>query len=291
MAVHPIDGAEQYFTRAYEFGYSFSVEETLRSGGRKRTWAISFASFEPPAGRRRLASSRRRRGGQHHQTSAILTKEAFRAARIPRASRADRGGPPALAASSSSTRESSRSGPRREREGKDQEKEDPGSVVRIDTGQYDPILGRTYHQMGSEARANHKCQGMGQLQALAGPHESVFRLEDTVLPRSAAESDLFDGVAVGLERLKDFTDQPFVAEGLDALRAEVEAANAAFDAGPVEDASAAPRARPCASSGRTRRGLPPTRSSARASSPSPGGGFEKAIALPTESIFSRPRIG
>ncbi len=228
MAVHRIDGVEQYFTRAYEFGYSFSVEETLQKWGKEeilgdfvrllRTLRPDVVVSLPPAGEG---------GGQHHQTSAILTKEAFRAAADParfpeqiaeglrpwqplklysrRAVGSDRG---------------------RERE----EKPDPASLVRIDTGTYDPILGRTYYQMGSEARSHHKCQGMGQLQALAGSHESVFQLEDTVLPKRAAESDLFDGVAVGLDRLKDFTDAAFVTEGIDALRAEVEAANASFDA-------------------------------------------------------------
>ena len=33
LAAHQFDGAEQYFTRAVDFGYSFSVEETLREVG------------------------------------------------------------------------------------------------------------------------------------------------------------------------------------------------------------------------------------------------------------------
>ncbi|MGH9389202.1 MAG: PIG-L family deacetylase, partial [Vicinamibacteria bacterium] len=37
MAVHRIDGVEQYFTRAYEFGYSFSIEETLQKWGKEET--------------------------------------------------------------------------------------------------------------------------------------------------------------------------------------------------------------------------------------------------------------
>ena len=232
MSVHRVDGAEQYFTRAYEFGYSFSVEETLQKWGKEeilgdfvrllRTLRPDVVVSLPLEGEG---------GGQHHQTSAILTREAFRAAADPaRFPEQIAEGLRPWQALKLYSRRAVGPGRGRDRESKEEETEDPASLVRIDTGQYDPILGRTYHQMGSEARANHKCQGMGQLQALAGQHESVFRLEDTVLPRSAAESDLFDGVAVGLERLKDFTDQAFVAEGLDALRAEVEAANAAFDA-------------------------------------------------------------
>ena len=231
MAVHRIDGVEQYFTRAYEFGYSFSVEETLEKWGKEeilgdivrilRTLRPDVVVSLPLTGEG---------GGQHHQTSAILTKEAFRSAADParfpgQLAEGLRPWQPLKLYS----RRAVGLGRGREPNEKD-EKEDPVSLVRIDTGAYDPILGRTYHQMGSEARSNHKCQGMGQLQAGAGPHESAFRLEDSVLPPRARESDLFDGVSVGLDRLKDFTDAAFVGEGLDALRAEVEAANASFDA-------------------------------------------------------------
>ena len=34
LAVHRFDGAEQYFTRAIDFGYSFSVEESIEKWGR-----------------------------------------------------------------------------------------------------------------------------------------------------------------------------------------------------------------------------------------------------------------
>ena len=33
LAVHRFDGAEQYFTRAVDFGYSFSIEETIEKWG------------------------------------------------------------------------------------------------------------------------------------------------------------------------------------------------------------------------------------------------------------------
>ncbi len=229
MAVHRVDGVEQYFTRAYEFGYSFSVEETLHKWGKEeilgdivrilRILRPDVVVSLPPTGEG---------GGQHHQTSAILTKEAFGAAGDParfpeQIAEGLRPWQPLKLYARRAV------GPGREREERG-EKEDPASLVRIDTGAYDPILGRTYHQMGSEARSNHKCQGMGQLQAAPGPHVSVFRLEDSVLPQRAQETDLFDGLEVGLERLKDFTDAAFVGEGLDALRGEVEAANASFDA-------------------------------------------------------------
>ncbi len=231
MAVHRIDGVEQYFTRAYEFGYSFSVEETLQKWGKEeilgdfvrvlRTVRPDVVVSLPPEGEG---------GGQHHQASAILTREAFRAAADPaRFPEQIAEGLKPWQALKLFSRKSVGAGPGREKE----KKEDSETLVRIDTGAYDPLLGRTYYQMGSEARSNHKCQGMGQLQAVSGPHPSAFRLEDSVLPGEvdrASESDLFDGIPGGLDRLKAFSSVPFVLEAIDALGNEIDAANAAYDA-------------------------------------------------------------
>ena len=84
MAMHRIDGAEQYFTRAYEFGYSFSVEETLEKWGKEeiladvvriiRTVRPDVVTHLPTTGEG---------GGQHHQTTGRLTREAFEAAADP----------------------------------------------------------------------------------------------------------------------------------------------------------------------------------------------------------------
>ncbi|MEW6321851.1 MAG: PIG-L family deacetylase, partial [Acidobacteriota bacterium] len=83
-AAHRFDGAEQFFTRAIDFGYSFSVEETLEQWGKEeilgdvvrlirtiRPDVIVGFVFDGEG------------GGQHHQTSSRLTAEAFRAAADP----------------------------------------------------------------------------------------------------------------------------------------------------------------------------------------------------------------
>jgi LmbE family N-acetylglucosaminyl deacetylase len=220
MAVHRVDGVAQYFTRAYEFGYSFSVEETLEKWGKEeilgdivrilRTVRPDVVVSLSPEGEG---------GGQHHQASAILTREAFRAAADPARfpEQIADGLRPWQALKLYSRLRS-------------QEKV---KGVRVDTGVYDPILGRTYYEMGSEARSNHKCQGMAQLRALPGSHDSLWKLEDAVLeaaPIAAEEGDLFDGIPTGLSRLEAFTASDFVKEGLQSLSRDVEAATAAFDA-------------------------------------------------------------
>jgi LmbE family N-acetylglucosaminyl deacetylase len=227
MAAHRIDGVEQYFTRAYEFGYSFSVEETLQKWGREEIlgdFVRILRKLRPDV----VVSLplEGEGGGQHHQASAILTREAFRAAADPARfpEQIAEGLRPWQALKLYSRRSVGTGAGRREKE------DQPASLVRIDTGIYDPLLGRTYHQLGSEARSNHKCQGMGQLEADPGPRESVFHLEDSVLAPRENEGDLFDGIEVGLGRWKDFSDEPFVSLGIDEIQVEIDAASAAFDA-------------------------------------------------------------
>jgi LmbE family N-acetylglucosaminyl deacetylase len=85
MALHRYDGVEQSFGRAYEFGFSFSVEETLEKWGHEDTLGDVvrvLRAFRPdvvltlPL----LGGG----GGQHHQAVARLAREAFRAAADPR---------------------------------------------------------------------------------------------------------------------------------------------------------------------------------------------------------------
>ena len=150
-AAHRLDGAEQYFTRAVDFGYSFSIEETFERWGREeilgdfvrmiRTIRPDVVSALPPGGRG---------GGQHHQASAVLAHEAWHAAADP-----DRfadqiaaglapwqaekfyyrsGFPFGMGAGPPGFR--FRSAP------------DP-DLTTVDLGGYDPLLGATYAEIGS----------------------------------------------------------------------------------------------------------------------------------------------
>src|SRR5690606_36850249 len=83
-AVHRYDGVDQYFTRAYEFGYSFSDEETFQKWGRDeilRDVVRVVRKVRPDV----IVTMPRQSGGggQHHQAAAQLGHEAFRAAADP----------------------------------------------------------------------------------------------------------------------------------------------------------------------------------------------------------------
>ncbi|MFN5885666.1 MAG: PIG-L family deacetylase, partial [Bacteroidota bacterium] len=85
LAARRIDGGEQFFTRAYDFGFSKSPEETLQKWNRDSilsdmVWVIR--NFRPDIIITRFATDGS--GGHgHHTSSAILAEEAFDAAGDP----------------------------------------------------------------------------------------------------------------------------------------------------------------------------------------------------------------
>ena len=218
LAAHRLDGAEQYFTRAVDFGYSFSRDETFEKWGREeilgdfvrliRTIRPDVIAGLSPDGDG---------GGQHHQASAVLVHEAYAAAADPSRfpeqmaeglrpwqarkfyfsagfgfGRGGRGGP----------------GGRGGRGGADGGGATAGGarLTTLDVGLFDPLLGRTYAEIGSHARSMHKCQGMSPLVMLPGAAAARYRLAETTVPGQAdvPERSLFDGVDVSIEGLARF---------------------------------------------------------------------------------------
>src|SRR5579871_4934324 len=83
-AVHRFDGAEQYFTRAVDFGYSFSIEETFEKWGRDEITAdyVRLIRMIRPDVVIALMPTGNG-GGQHHQASAVITHDAVKLAGDP----------------------------------------------------------------------------------------------------------------------------------------------------------------------------------------------------------------
>jgi LmbE family N-acetylglucosaminyl deacetylase len=229
LAAHRLDGAEQFFTRAVDFGYSFSRQETFDRWGEEEILAdfvrlIRAVRPDVVAG----LSPDGQGGGQHHQASAILASEAYAAAadptRFPEQLQAGlrpwqakkfyfstgfgfRGG----------------GGP-------------PPDVTTINLAGYDTLLGRTYAEIGSHARSMHKCQGTSPLIRLPGLATASYRLVHTSISGQADrdESSLFDGIDTSIEGLARFAG-PRPPSGLEAALAEVadlaRQALAAFESG------------------------------------------------------------
>ncbi len=231
-AVHRYDGSEQYFARAIDFGYSFSVEETFRKWGRQETLADyvrMIRTIRPDV--IVTMSPDGEQGGAHHQAQARITGEAFR-----------------LAADPSSFPEQVKEGlrPWQTRKlyyqggfgGRGGAPPPPSGgaqgQVRVASDVYDPLLGQTYAEIGSQARSNHKCQGMAQLLSLpGGGMGGSYRLGDTILTGGAGRSDqaLFDGIDTSLAGLAGFAGASApdaLKSGLAAIAAQVDNAQKAF---------------------------------------------------------------
>ncbi len=87
LAARRIDDAEQFFTRAFDFGYSKSTDEALKIWNHDQiladvVWVIR--NFQPDVIITRFPGDSRA-GHGHHSASAVLAKEAFRAAADPKA--------------------------------------------------------------------------------------------------------------------------------------------------------------------------------------------------------------
>ncbi len=229
LAVHRFDGAEQYFTRAVDFGFSFSIEESIDRWGHDEIlgdFVRHIRAIRPDVVAGFLCGGPG--GGQHHQASTRLTIEAFRAAADParypeqvrdglRPWQARRifctegfaaPGQPAVAASR--------------------------DLLRVNTSGFDPVLGRTYSELGLEARSMHKCQGTSQLLLLPGAsYQRIYRLKDTTIgEQGVAPKDMFDGIDTSLTGLTEFAGPQVpsdLAASLQTVATSIQMASQALD--------------------------------------------------------------
>jgi LmbE family N-acetylglucosaminyl deacetylase len=225
-SAHRLDGAEQLFARAVDFGYSFSVEETFDKWGRDEILAdyVRFVRMVRPDVMVAMSPTGTG-GGQHHQASAQIAREAFDAAADPaRFPDQIAGGlRPWQAKKFYFTRSWGFRG----------EPPPPdATLLALSTEIYDPLLGSTYAELGSEARSMHKCQGMSQLLLLPGQagiprYELVAAADRSLIGR--AETSFFDGLDVSLEGLARYA--PEARDALAGIAGHARGAQEAFDRG------------------------------------------------------------
>ena len=115
----------------------------------------------------------------------------------------------------------------------------------VNTNLYDSLLGRTYAEIGADARSNHKCQGTGGVPALPGFSNNGrggpgggggYQLIDSSIPgqEDKTENSLFDGVDTRLEALAQYAGPnppAALTSALDAIAADAKLARNAFNSG------------------------------------------------------------
>jgi hypothetical protein len=234
LAAHRWDGAEQYFTRAVDFGFSFSPQETLQKWGHDeilgdfvrmiRSIRPDVMVTLPPTGTG---------GGQHHMVSSTLSFEAFTAAADPakfpeqlqqglrpwqvkKLYQPGGGGFGRLGGPGGGGRGRGRGGPpspagqRGASAGGDLPPAPPvdpnAKYATIDTSGYDPLLGCTIGEVGSVAASMHKCQGRSPIQNFGGVSGARYKLAATVIDsqKDKNETSLFEGVDTTLAALLQY---------------------------------------------------------------------------------------
>lgn len=263
LAAHRLDGAEQYFTRAIDFGYSFSPQEVIDKWGRKEIvgdFVRLIRTFRPDVV---LTMNMQGRGGDRaHEATTVLTQEAYKAAADP-------------AMYPEQIKEGLR--PWRARKlymsagfggGRGGRGETPPApttpavkLATVNTAMVDALLCRTYSEIGTDARSSHKCQGTNGLPPLPGAANGRggggggrgYQLVESSIAGQMGkdETSLFDGVDTNLAALAQFAGNNPPGDLTSGLRAISDAAvqaQKAFDegndvgtAGPVETGLAAVR--------------------------------------------------
>jgi LmbE family N-acetylglucosaminyl deacetylase len=189
LAARRVDGAEQFFSRAYDFGYSKSPEEALKTWGHDKilsdvVWIIR--TFKPDVIITRFPTTGE--GGHgHHTASAILAEEAFDAAadatKFPEQLKytsvwqAKRLLWNTFNFGSTNTQNESQ--------------------FKIDVGGYNPLLGKSYGEMAAQSRSQHKSQGFG-VPSQRGISIEYFKL----IKGEPLYNDLFDGIKTGRPIIK-----------------------------------------------------------------------------------------
>jgi LmbE family N-acetylglucosaminyl deacetylase len=173
LAARELDGARQFFTRAYDFGFSKSVEETFRFWPRDSILndVVDVVRRFRPQIIIAVFSGTPADGHGHHQVSAILARQAFDLLRDStwgpqKFYRSTRGEPTA-------------------------------TTLSLPVGTLDPILGQSYFQVAMASRSRHRSQDMGQLQRPGPATAGVALLATKPVPapgNGAGETSVFSGV-------------------------------------------------------------------------------------------------
>ena len=191
LAARKIDGAEQFFSRAFDFGFCKTADEALKTWDHNKilsdaVWVIR--KFQPDIIITRFPPDARA-GHGHHAASAILAEEAFYAAADPLKfpEQLKLGVQPWQARrllwntfnfGGTNTTDSTQ--------------------FTIDISAYNPLLGKGYGEIAAESRSQHRSQGMGSLKQRGRSVEFFTRTAG-----DTPHKDIMDGVVTNWQRIQE----------------------------------------------------------------------------------------
>jgi len=173
-----LDGAEQYFTRAFDYGFSKTLAEAKEKWDEKIVLCDAvraIRAFRPLVVVSRFSGTSADGHGQH-QFSGYISPLAVRAA-----------------ADSSQCQDAGQSWQVQKFYVSQGFRSTAEPGLKINTGQYDFLLGRSYFEIAMEGRSQHKTQEQGVLE-LKGEKISGVNLIDNYVQKVEKETSIFDGV-------------------------------------------------------------------------------------------------
>ncbi len=210
LAARRIDGGQQFFTRAIDFGFSKSAAEAFEVWGRENVFSDVvkiFRQYQPDVIITRFPPDERA-GHGHHTASAVLAGEAFDAAAnaevFPEQAK-EHGTWQATRLYTNTGRWWNR----------DINENTPGVIV-LNVGGYNPLLGKSYTEISALSSSQHKSQGWGRRGERGYQPEFLEFMKG-----EKAATNIFDGIDTTWKRVK----------GGEKIQALVEKAITAFDEG------------------------------------------------------------
>ena len=209
-----LDGGEQFFTRSFDYGFSKTRAEAAAKWDEQVVLGDMvrvIRTFRPFVVYARFSGTPQDGHGQH-QMAGYLTPLAFRAAADPsqfpdQIAEGLRPWQPKKLYRGAPFRADGQNPP----------------TINVQTGVVDAALGRTYAEIASEGRSQHKSQEMGGIEPMGPAASGLIRLSPAAAgPNAPLERSVFDGIDVSLPGLAVVAGLP---DG--ALRAELAAVETA----------------------------------------------------------------
>ncbi len=199
LAARRVDGGEQFFTRANDFGYSKHPDETLKIWDKEKVlsdvvWAIR--TFKPDVIINRFNHRTPGTTHGHHTSSAMLSVEAFdlvgdKTKFSNQLEYTETWQPKRLFFNTSSWFYKSQDEFKKATEGK---------LTSVDIGVYYPLKGLSNNEVAAIASSQHLCQGFGRLTTRGSQSEYVEFLKGD---KPKDKTDIFAGINTTWNRLDD----------------------------------------------------------------------------------------
>jgi LmbE family N-acetylglucosaminyl deacetylase len=219
LAARRLDGGRQYFTRAFDFGFSKNAEETLTQWSKDsilRDVITVVRAFRPHV-IVSVFSGTPADGHGHHQVAGLLAREAYELSAdttrfAPRVT--DGLGPWTVAKFYRGALFRNQA----------------QATIRINVGEFDALGGRSYAELAADSRSQHRSQAMGGLQQKGVRYDQLLREAARVGPADPrTERSIFDGVDTTWRRFRPIMRTPTQRAALDSLPAAFAAARTALD--------------------------------------------------------------